>query len=382
MITVLDRLIIRELIGPLLNSIFMFLAVLFGGAYLFQITDLLVQGAPLGLVLKIAMYTLPALVTQSFPMGMLLGTLLAFGRLSGDSEHIALFGCGISLARVARPVALVGFVVSVVTCFWNETVVPPAQAAFYDLRHSARENLEAGARPMDYIIRRDDGTVDEVVTIQGGYDAKRRRFRRVTILKMSDDPLRRGQPEVIVYADSAEPRGSDPKGRDWVYHDVYITYLRPDPERRTFLDSYSQRASTVTLPSNVRMGRDFKGVLAQTPLDNRVMSFRDLRAKIERDNARGENTLGAQVDLWEKVSVPLASLIFGLVAAPLGLRPHRGSKAMGFGIAIGIIFLYWVLYRWMYTLGKGGSIPPMLASFAGCLVGLAVAAILIHRARQ
>ncbi|HSV74388.1 MAG TPA: LptF/LptG family permease [Chthonomonadales bacterium] len=380
--SVLDRLIIRELTGPIVNSIFMFLAVLFGGAYLFQITDLLVQGAPFSLVLQIALFTLPVLVTQAFPMGMLLGTLLAFGRLSGDSEHVALFGCGVSMMRIARPVAVVGLVVSVAAFLWNEIVVPPAQVAFYDLRHSARENIEAGARPMDYIIRRDDGTVDQVVTIQGGYDAEQRRFRGVTILKMSDDPLRVGQPEVIVYAEYAEPRGTDPKGRDWVYHNVFITYLRPDPDRRTFLDTYSERASTVTLPRNVRMGRDFKGVLAQTPLDNRTMSFRALRAEIEQDSARGENTLGAQVDLWEKLSLPLASVIFGLVAAPLGLRPHRGSKAMGFGIAIGIIFAYWVLYRWMYTLGKGGGIPPMLASFTGCLIGLVVAGILIYRARQ
>lgn len=377
-----DRMIFREMVGPLLNSILLFLAVLFGGAYLFSITELLVQGAPLSVVFRIAMYTLPALVTQSFPMGMLLGSLLAFGRLSGDSEHIALFACGISFYRITRPVAILGLLVSGAAFVWNETVVPPAQRAFYDLKQNARENVQPGNRAIQYVLKRDDGGIDEVVNIQGGYDKATKSFRSVTILKMSDDPTRLGQPDVAVYADRAVPRGTDPKGRDWEFFSVYITYLRPDPSRKTFVDSYGEFAATVDLPANVRMGRDFRGVVQETITDNRMMSFRDLRAKINRGIAAGEDTLGEEVDLWEKLSLPLASMIFGLVGAPLGVRPHRGSKAMGFGIAIGIIFGYWVLYRWMYILGKGGSIPPFIASFTGCGVGLLVAGFLISRCRQ
>ena len=41
-----DRLILRELFGPFLNSVFMFLSVLFATAYLFKITEYLTQGIP------------------------------------------------------------------------------------------------------------------------------------------------------------------------------------------------------------------------------------------------------------------------------------------------------------------------------------------------
>jgi lipopolysaccharide export system permease protein len=378
----LDRLVIRELIGPVLNSMFMFVAVLFAGAYLFSITDLLVQGVPLGVVLRIALYTLPVLITQSFPMGMLLGTLLAFGRLSGDSEHIAMFACGVSLYRIARPVALVGLVVSMGAFLWNETVVPPAQRAFYELKHNAKEIAQSKLLPIDYVIRRSDGSVDQLVSIQGGYDKKAKCFRNVTMVKMSDEPGHFGEPAVVVYAEKAIPRGSDPKGLDWQYQSVYITYLHPNPQNRTIVENYSEIASAVSLPANVSMGHDFKGVLEQNVLDNRTMSFRALRDKIYDEIARGHDTLGAQVDLWEKLSVPLASVIFGIVGIPLGVRPHRGSKAMGFGLAVGIIFAYWVFYHWMYILGSKGNLPPFVASFAGCVVGLMVAFWLISRARQ
>jgi lipopolysaccharide export system permease protein len=378
-IPIVDRLIFRELVGPLLNGIFMFLAVLFGGAYLFSITELLVKGAPFLLVMKIALFTLPALVTQAFPMGMLLGTLLAFGRLSGDSEHIAMYAGGISFMRMARPVAAMGLVVSTITFIWNETVVPPSQRAFYELKNSASVGAMASNRPLHYVVKRQgEDTVDEFVSIDGGYDTTTRTLRRVTILKMSEDPARKGKPEVVVYAERVAMQ--DAKAMDADFFDGYVRYLS---DGKVVADASFKEAHTRTLPKNVRLGRDFKGILRDEVVDNRRMTFSELRDKINRDRAEGKpETGGDEVDLWEKVSLPIASIIFGLVAAPLGVRPHRGSKAMGFGIAIGIIFLYWVLYRWMYVLGKGGGIPPVVASFLPCTLGLFAAWWLIQRTRQ
>jgi lipopolysaccharide export system permease protein len=376
-----DKLILRELIGPVLNSIFMFLMVLFASAYLFKLTDLLTQGVPFLLVLKVGLYSLPALITQTLPMSMLLGTLLAFGRLSGDSEHIALFASGISFYRIAKPVAWLGLAVSIITILWNETVVPPATTAYYNILQHATEHLKTTDQPLNYIVPKEDGHVDEFVNIDGGYDAKEKCLRRVNILKMSEDPLREGQPEVDLYAEKAVAK--DPKGLDWDYFNVTVTWLRPDPTRKIFVYTHMNQASTRTLPQNVRLGRDFHGIMQTEVTDNHRMTFLQLRDKIEQEKSQGDiNTLGDQVDLWEKLSLPLASLIFGLVGATLGVRPHRGSKVMGFGIAISIIFIYWVIYHWMYIVGKSGGLPPFVASFAADFIGLIAAGILIARARQ
>src|SRR5438105_14717851 len=75
-----DRLIMRELLGPILNSIFMFLIVLFATAFLSKLTDLLVKGEPLMIVIKMAIFSLPMLMNQTLPMSLLLGTLTAVRR--------------------------------------------------------------------------------------------------------------------------------------------------------------------------------------------------------------------------------------------------------------------------------------------------------------
>jgi lipopolysaccharide export system permease protein len=113
------------------------------------------------------------------------------------------------------------------------------------------------------------------------------------------------------------------------------------------------------------------------------MSFAALRATIEAKRREGKTDLGAdEVNLWEKIALPIAGAIFGLVGAPLGVRPQRGGKAMGFGIAIAIIFMYWLVHNGMFQFGKAGTVPPMLAAFTADILGTIAAVYLVARTRQ
>jgi lipopolysaccharide export system permease protein len=379
-VKIVDRLVLRELMGPLINSIFMFLVLLFTSAYLAKLTDLMVQGASFSVVARVGLLTVPLLLTQTLPMGMLLGTILAMGRLSGDSEHIALYACGVSFYRVARPVAVMGACVGLAAVAWNETIVPPATQEMYRLQQSVIENLRATTNPLRYDIKKKGSEeIDEIIYIHGGYDPRAKALRHVNIIKMSE--TQPGTPEVHVYAQRAVAR--DAKGLDWDFYGAYVKYLRPDKNQKFRAETYYERVSTRYLPENVRLGRDFKGIMQADITDNRRLTFRQLRDKIKEKRAKGDETYQAdEFDLWSKISLPLASLIFGLVALPLGVRPQRGNKTMGFGIAISIIFIYWVVHQWMYQVAKGGQIEPAVAAFAANGIGLLAAVFLIARTRQ
>lgn len=373
-----DRLIWREMFGPLLNSVFMFIILIFSSAYLPKLTDLMGKGASFELVAKVALYSMPLIITQTLPMGMLLGTLLAFGRLSGDSENIAMYACGISFYRVARPVALMGLLVGGIAIAWDQTVVPPATREFYRLSQDVIDQTTADRKPLNYVVKRPGGdSVDEFVSIDGGYDAKTRSLYRVTIVKMSLE----GQPEFTVYADRAQFR--DPQAQDAQFYNGRVIDMRPNSGSKYVIDSKFNEATTGTLPKDVRLGRNFKGIMQADVNDNRRMTFLQLRDKIKEKRAKNDDTADAdEFDLWSKIAIPLASLIFALVAAPLGIRPHRGSKAMGFGIAVSLIFCYWVLNQGMYSIAKNGGISPFIAAFTADIVGLLGGILLAYRTRQ
>src|SRR5438552_1497985 len=216
-----NRLIWREIASPLVNSFIMFAVLVFATAHLFTLTDFLVKGAAPMAVLKLALLSLPMLVINTLPMSMLLACLLSFGRISADSEHIALFAGGISFFRIMRPVVWVGLGVSLLTFGWSETVVPPATREFLRLKHEAVEKIVTTGQPLKYPVMSKD-RLEEFVNVQGGYDAKSEWFRKVTIVKFSVDPLRLGQPDFVLYAERARPLTPDPRGLEWKYEDLYV----------------------------------------------------------------------------------------------------------------------------------------------------------------
>ena len=78
-------------------------------------------------------------------------------------------------------------------------------------------------------------------------------------------------------------------------------------------------------------------------------------------------------------ALPLAALVFGLLGAPLGIRNHRAGNATGFGLAIAIIFLYFLLTNVMAIAAQGGLVPSYVASFLPVLIGLVTAIVLVQR---
>ena len=150
-------------------------------------------------------------------IAILLGTILAFGRLSGDSEHIALYASGVSFFRIARPVAWLGLIVGVITLFWNESVVPPATRELYKVMANAVEDVNAVAKPLRYDIKeKGKDRIEQFVSIDGGYDAKTKSLIRVTILRFDKS----GKPSIMVYADRAIAR--DTTGTNWTFYDANL----------------------------------------------------------------------------------------------------------------------------------------------------------------
>lgn len=380
---IVDRLIWTELMGPFVTGMFMFLAMVFAAGSLFQAADWIVQGIPPAQVGKLVLYSLPSIITQTFPMAMLLSGLLGFGQLSSNREAVALFAAGVNFMRMSRVVLIMGFAVSVAAFLWNDYVVPPASTAFWDLKTEVFRHIQKSDKPLYFNKERKDGKgLEEAISIQGGYDAKERILKHVTITVYSNDPARLGQPEVLLYCDRARP--VDDSGVNWTYYKGYSITIAPDPKTGRVEDSMPITFDVIqTSPQTPSIGKRFDDVLRADITDPDRKSFHELEKEIRQDKQRGKDTRSNEVNLYGKIALPLASFIFGIVGAALGLTTKRGAgKTVGFGMAIAIVFLYWVFYHSMFVVGKNGGMPPLLASFLADMVGAVVAVFLAFRASR
>ena len=87
-------------------------------------------------------------------------------------------------------------------------------------------------------------------------------------------------------------------------------------------------------------------------------------------------------ELYQRFTVPLASLVFTLVGVPLGLQPNRHSSSMGFATSIIIIFFYYTLMVIGGAIGNGGVLPPAIAVWLPNFVGLIAGLYLMYKASK
>ena len=123
--------------------------------------------------------------------------------------------------------------------------------------------------------------------------------------------------------------------------------------------------------------------IVQALKDLDALSMADMKKQIERQRALPDydkkQVSNLEFGLWNKIALPLAALVFGLVGAPLGIRNHRAGTATGFALSVVIIFGYMMLSNAMSIMAQGGRIPAYMASFTPIVIGLAVAIVLIQR---
>lgn len=351
-----DSYVGKELLLPFLWGICAFTAIMLGIQALFELVKLAAQGAPMGEVLRLFLYKLPGIVVLTFPMAMLLSALLSFGRLSGESELVAMLAAGVSLGRIMVPVVLLSLVVAVVTYQFNERLVPWTSRAAADLLAKLRPGSRTAAiiRP-----RYEEGRLVEIFAADSIDD--RDRLHSVTFVRYS-----KGRPTVIVTADTA----TYTEAGNW----QFLKGLKYVPARDGgFGGSFDEQIWYLgQTPGQIRE--------RQKKVKPDEMTFRELQQYIEEQQAEGLPTREWEVKLYHKLSLPFTSLVMALVGAPLGLRPHRGSSSLGLGLSIIVIFIFYVITAYLHILGGNGVLNPWVAAWLPNLIGLGVAAGLLARA--
>lgn len=382
----LDRAIARELLGPFIFGVAAFTLIFISGQYLFKLTTMISQGAPvLDVVELLALHMVP-LAILTFPMATLLATLLSFGRLSGDMEVVAMMAGGVSFGRIAVPAFLMGLLVSLFGLFANELLVPPAGRAVKRLETRIGQALgtqSADLAPTNgrsLVIQDNEGGQLARLVVAGGFDFAARRLNGVTYLQYGGAP---GPGRHVVVLVQAARAYWNPQEKDhWVFENGSTNWLGEERPGTTTPATGAYHSSYSFVRQSFQLNKTPRQIAAEGK-DPDEMSYQELARYIAnlRDQGAPLKTLrGLQVALANKLSVPFTSMVFALIGTPLGLRRLRGGAAVGLGLSILIIFCYYVLWHGMSVLGENGQLPPVLASWLANLVGLGVGGALVVRA--
>ena len=362
-IRILDKYIFREVFVTFLFGICAFSAVFIGSGTLFKIAKYITDyGASVAAVVKVFVFGLPSVIIWTFPMSMLLASLLTFGKLSSSSEITAMKSCGISFGRIAAPAIILGFLVSIGAILFNEYVVPWANTAYRNVVYYEIEG-NSGMKSQDHIILKEikNGTIQRLLYARR-YEADSQTLQNVTVQDFGED----GKVSHVENAEYAEYGNNR-----WTMHNGMIYDINEGESE------HAMRFTTQVLPIDASPRQ-----IVREQKDPEELTMKELKAQIDIMKTQYVDTGKLETELYQRITVPMASLIFALIGVPLGLQPTRNSSGTGFALSVIIIFFYYALMTMANALGRSGTIAPMFAVWIPNIVGLIAGLLLIRKASR
>jgi lipopolysaccharide export system permease protein len=362
-ITILDRYVAREVFAPFGLGVALLTFALVTGKLL-KLTDMVVNhGVSIGEVVGLMAFIMPAFLELTFPMAVLLGVLLGFGRMSGDREMIAARACGVSLYRIAVPVMMVALVVYALSSWFAFSIRPWANISLEQrLFYLTRTRVSAVLREKVFNSGF-KGMVVYVDKVSAGGD---------------------GLQGVMI----SDARTAEQQNTIIARHGVLIPDERSNQLTLRLFDGsifgvdIKNNASHVTSFNTydlaIKPGEDF----GATWLSPDEMSYPILLAAIRDGRASGKRNYEAETELARKYMIPIASLLFAMLGISLGLKPARGGQSERFGVSVALFFFYYSLMRVGQTLGERGVLNAFIAMAIPDLVFVALALWLFVRAAE
>ncbi|MCX7780722.1 MAG: LptF/LptG family permease [Negativicutes bacterium] len=360
---ILDKYILAELLGPFVFGIAAFSSVFIGTSTLFKLAQYISKyGASLASVTKLFFYSLPGIVVLTLPMSMLLAALLSFGRLSGSSEITAMKSGGLSFYRLTTPVFIVAFLVSIFAVVFNETVVPQSKTAYSTI---VRYEIERDSRPrsQEHVVIKDvkQGELERL-TYARKFEEDTNTLYTITIQEFEKDRL--------VRVENAE-KAIWQNGR-WIMYNGIVHDMTVEGKIERSM-RFAQQNMPIEKPPQA---------ISREQKKPDEMTIKELKQHIKALQREFVKTSNYEVELHQRLAIPMASLVFATIGTPLGLQPHRSSSSIGLGISIIIILIYYAIMTVCTALGQGGTLPPVVAAWIPNIIGLVIGCFLIRRAAR
>jgi lipopolysaccharide export system permease protein len=343
MLSTLYRYLTKELLSPFLLGLFIFTGLLLVGRMLKLVDMVVSKGVPVSELLLLILYLLPNFAVITIPMALLLGVLLAFSRLSADSEITAIKASGISLYRLLPPVMLISVVAYALTAFTASYALPKGNVAFKNLLYQViqgRLNLNLKEQTFNnsipglliYIEKNDEKT------------------RILSGIMIQDE---RNPKEVSTIFAKTGSLGMDKNTRK-IHLNLSDGSIHQSREKGIY-----RRLEFKEYELSVDLSQSIKAY-EKNELD---MSLKELRENLKAGGFSKKLTLDMGMEIHRRFTLPFACFIFAVVAVPLGIHNRRSGKAAGFSLSIATLLLFYVVQSVGRTLGEREILPLALAAW-------------------
>ena len=309
---------------------------------------------------------LPPALVFTIPVGVLVGTLIALSRMSGDAEITAMRASGVSSRRLAVPVLMFATGAMAVTAAASMWLTPLSVRQTFKLLNSiAAAQLTAEIQPHVF----EEQFPNTILYVGDVVPGPVVRWKKVFLADIAPAEQRKGStneasdaPRITIASEAVAVPDIDRNRlqlalKDGATHEVGKEPLQYYSTSFPQMDQVLEAAKRLELRPRVQYTTMDMGPLWR---------------------AAGE-ALDARIELHQRLALPPACLLLALVGLPLGISSRKGGKSAAFVLTVGISFLYWMGLITMIGLAREGRVPAGLAIWTPNLVLLVCGLIALVR---
>lgn len=347
-LNILDRYILRQVIEMFIMGVFVFTSIIFASdTFITLIKQIALYGIPFKVALMIIILNLPAVFVMTIPMGVLLATVMTLNRLSLASEITVMRSCGIGINRIAKSIFVFAFVMCIASFIINETVVPVTTKQSKDLAlwSLGQKNIPEGKQNFIFKELKENGNLKRLFFV--GH-CKHKVLHNITVLDLSKADT--------IQVLQAQDGSTSPAGWEFNRGAIYTVGQEGKLLNTTFFEhSVAQ--------FGIDLSKEMKQNVAKE--HNFISLLKYLATHKDQDKTQLNINL---VQLYDKIALPVTTIVLVLVGVPLAITPPRVRYNRGFLFSILIIFAYYLIRALSISFGEAGSLPPFFAAWMANIV--------------
>ncbi len=338
---VLLHYIAKELFLYFLVCFSFFFVVFFVNQILLLAETILKKHVPVGAVLRIILYCLPAIIAQSAPFATLVGFLMCLGRMVTDNEILILRASGQRYSIIFLPVIIMGVLISLFSFVMNDYFLPLGTLNYNKLYREIIASNPAVEIESQSVKRMENSTL-----VIGNADKE-----KVDSLVLFDNSGN-GEQKIIIARDSEICKSGEAGVLMELKMNGAQVFMIQQNDKTDF-----DMIKADTLQMNIFDSSFVSTVSSSGP---REMTSFDLYKKIQ-DMKKSNNSSkrfinNYELELNKKFSIPFGSIFFSILAFPLALifgRKDGQTLGLVFGIVISVLYWAATLMGQMFGLRSG-----------------------------
>ncbi|WOO43745.1 LptF/LptG family permease [Rubellicoccus peritrichatus] len=366
----------RQVLLATVIAVGLFVFVLVAGNAIREVLGLLASGrltwADFGYFLAIL---IPGVVPYALPLGLLFATLLVLGRLSAQSEILAMKAAGLSLWRIAAPILLIAILGTGLALIIGFYYAPLADSTYKKKLTNIVRNDPLRFIQQRTFIKDFPGFVIYVDSRSGN------ELRDFYIWELTED----GKVHIFVQGARGNINYSEEDDA------IILTIIEGTGEQRKADDAenlqdtipvVSYENASVSLSLDRILGSEEQNQKLSLMTLDELLDKRRLAIQAPSSDESLTEQMNVQVAIQKKVAFSFSVLSLCIFAIPLGIKASRSETYANLGIALALALVYFMLTIMISWTEKTPSVRPDLLLWIPNFIFQAFGFYMLYRANK